>query len=630
MAKLLVDESMPLKNYNDYNLDTFQVLDPACGSGIFLVSAFKRLVQIWRLQNGMKSPDMLDLKQLLLKVYGVDKEESAVRLASFSLCLALCNELNPIDIINNLKFDDLREENLIHSDFFDCGQLKKGEFDLVIGNPPFKVGAIKNYSPYWVYENKKIKIPQGQIALKFLTDSVPYLKPAGLLCLIIKSSGLLYNSTSENFRNLLFSKLDVVQILDFTALARNKSLWDNGADVATAAIFLKNRPPDFKKNILHLTFRRTRGTKERIVFEIDDNDLHFVDRPTAIASKYIWKNNLLGGGRIRNVIDKFCADTFKDYLEETKCVVGEGYKAGSKGNLNPDFIYEMKTLPTVCIREDGIDLDGLETMPMEITFEKIPPEEVFTSPNIIIWENIGQNRLPIHLNTTSFSFQHKIVGISNPDDSGILTDIMASFKEYNDFYRFFIYATSGQLLVNLNTAILKTDIMRLPFLTKEMERQPTRMDNNIIQDVNIYMQDFLRHGERSKAVKPIPHKEMEFVFSNYGTQFSNTLNLVYEGRGKKFRLSDVITLDYSFIATVFKYDSNSGRPDFHSGKLKTSLTEITEWDISNQLSVNRIVKLYPKEDTIVLIKPNQYRYWLSLAAYRDADKCFSDLSKMGY
>ena len=64
LAKLLVDECIPLKNYERFELDTFTILDPACGSGIFLVIAFKRLVQIWRLQNNMKSPDIDDLKPL--------------------------------------------------------------------------------------------------------------------------------------------------------------------------------------------------------------------------------------------------------------------------------------------------------------------------------------------------------------------------------------------------------------------------------------------------------------------------------------------------------------------------------------------------------------------------------------
>ncbi|MEA3496596.1 MAG: N-6 DNA methylase, partial [Bacteroidota bacterium] len=282
LAKLLVDESLPLTKYKKINIDTYKVLDPACGSGIFLVTVFKRIVQIWRLQNNMEFPNISVLQNILRNIYGVDYEEQAIELASFSLSLALCNELQPIEIINKLKFDDLRKSNLIYSDFFEsANKLKDAKFDLIIGNPPFRRGAIKNYSNFWEYKNNKVKIPQGQIALKFLSESITHLKEKGLLCLIIKSSGLLYNSTSTEYKKVLFSNFNVVQIFDFTALARNKSLWDNDADVASASIFLKNEKPNIDNNILHLTFRRTKATRERIVFEIDDYDLHFVDRITA-------------------------------------------------------------------------------------------------------------------------------------------------------------------------------------------------------------------------------------------------------------------------------------------------------------------------------------------------------------
>jgi len=185
LAKLLIDECIPLKKYINIDLKNFAILDPACGSGIFLVVAFKRLVQIWRLQNNMATPTIKVLKSILKSIYGVDKEEQAVRLASFSLSLALCNELNPVKILNELKFDDLTEENLILSDFFECKSIKDKKFDLVIGNPPFVRGAISNYSNVWELENKKVKIPQGQIALKFLSESFSFLKENGLVCILL-------------------------------------------------------------------------------------------------------------------------------------------------------------------------------------------------------------------------------------------------------------------------------------------------------------------------------------------------------------------------------------------------------------------------------------------------------------
>lgn len=632
LTKLLIDESLPLKKYKTFDLENYKILDPACGSGIFLVIAFKRLVQIWRLQNEMKSPELADLKKILRNIYGVDKEEQAVHLASFSLCLALCNELNPIEIINKLKFDDLRENNLIESDFFTCEKIKGEKFDLVIGNPPFNRGAIKDYSQFWEFEEQKVNIPQGQIALKFLSESLPYLKEKGLLCLIIKASGLLYNTSSETYKKALFSNFNVIQLLDFTALARNKSLWDNGADVASAAIFIRNEKPNFKNNILHLTFRRTKATKERIVFEVDDYDLHFINRQIAIENNFIWKNNLLGGGRITNLIEKTqTINSFNNYLDQNNCVPGEGYIIGTKGKLNPNFIYKIPTLPTEAITEKGIDYSQLEEIDKKTKFVKVSQEVIFNAPNVIIWENIGEKKLPVFYNETSFSFKHKLIGIgSATGDKNVLKSIVQSFQKHSNFYRFYIYATSSQVLINLNTAILKTDLMELPFITGSEKSIFSSFDNNIISDVNEYMQDFIRHGESSKALKPILHNKLESFLSNYGVEFSSVLNLIYEDKRKKFRLSDVVNLNNSFVATIFKYDSSSKETVFHSDNSKLNLKELTDIEISKHLTVNRIIKLYPQKDTIVFIKPNQYRYWLSLIAYRDADKCFSDLSKMGY
>ena len=82
------------------------------------------------------------------------------------------------------------------------------------------------------------------------------------------------------------------------------------------------------------------------------------------------------------------------------------------------------------------------------------------------------------------------------------------------------------------------------------------------------------------------------------------------------------------FATVFKYDTIISEPKFHKDFSKLGIEELTNNEISSQLSINRIIKLYPQKDTIVFVKPNQYRYWLSLTAYRDADKCFSDFSKL--
>lgn len=652
LARLLVDEAMPLKSYNEIDLETYKVLDPACGSGIFLVIAFKRLVQWWRLQNGIEKPrEVADLKKLLKCVYGTDKEEQATRLAAFSLCLALCDELSPMQIISKLKFDDLTQSNVLHTDFFidelkakdehdvlliekqkaNYKKLTDIKFDLVIGNPPFKTGGITNYSNIWKYEEEKVKIPQGQIALKFLSESLPFLKDNGIQCLIIKSSGLLYNSSSAGYKKLLFSKLNVIQIFDFTALARNGSLWDNGADVASAAIFLRKSNPDFKKNILHVTFRRTNATKERLVFEIDDYDLHFVNRDTAINSNYIWKTNLLGGGRIKTVIDKSKQfDSLNDYCKKQDCIIDEGLEIGSKGQKQFEYIYDLPFLPTEAVSEDLLDLSKLCKIEKDIKFSKLSETgSMFMSPNLIIWESIGENRFPIFLNNVSFSFKRRLISIKSiKNDVKLLNSIKESFDANYLFYKFFMLATSGETLINRNNTFLLKDLKMIPFIKED--NTFSNYDVNIIDNVVNVQSDFFIHGEASIAMKAISSIEIESIIRNYGNEFSSVLNLMYEENSKTFRLDEVVSIDDSFIATVFKYDDNSNEKVKYSTQLGLDLAGLTHHQVSQHLSSNRIVKLYPQKDTIVFVKPNQYRYWISLIAYRDADKCFADLSKAGY
>lgn len=634
LAKLLVDECIPLKKYKEFDVQNFKVLDPACGSGIFLVIVFKRLVQIWRLQNDMKSPELRDLKAIMHNLYGIDKEEQAVNLASFSLVLALCNELKPVKIINELKFDDLRKDNVVRSNFFDWINIRKIEFDLIIGNPPFRRGALDKSSNIWNYEGKKIQIPQNQIALKFLSESIPFLKDSGLLCLIIKSSSLLYNTSSEKYKKILFSNFNIIQLFDFTALARNNSLWDNGTDVATTAIFLRNEKPDIRKNILHLTFRRTKATIERITFEIDDYDLHFVNRNTAINNHFVWKNNLLGGGRIKGLVQKFETSTkLKEYLKLNNYIISEGYIKGNNGKHKPQYIYTMKTLPTEAITENLIDYSKLDPIDRETTFVQMPPEILFTAPNIIIWENIGEERLPVFFNKRTFSFKDKLIAIaSNKKDISKIESLYKLFDKHNDFFRFYIFASSSQLLVNKNTSILLKDVQSLPI---ELDDSPplsclSSIDKNIIKDVNTTMQLFLRNGENSDAIKPIKAKEFEKIMIKYGEEFSEAINQIYGKESRRFRLSKVIELENSFIATVFRYDDNNSKPQFHKDLTELNLPELTDYSISAQLTSNRILKLYPAKDTVVFIKPNQLRYWIPLIAYRDADKCFSDFVKAGF
>ena len=630
LVKLLVNEAMPLNESPD-NLSDFRLLDPACGSAIFLVVAFKRLVQWWRKNNNYATPKLNDLKLLLNSVYGVDLDPKAVQISIFSLCISLCDELSPKEIWDDLRFENLEGNRIFHNDFFKWKREipRELQFNVIIGNPPFKYDDKKNY--LWKpKENCNVQIPRNQIALRFLSESLDLLKDKGLSCLIVKSSPLLYTNSkiAGKYLQTLSCNFNINQIFDFTLLARNGVLWD-GADVDTAAIFVTNEHPDYNRNVLHAIFRRTKANKERIYFEIDKYDLHFILRNEVYDNPYIFKINLLGGGRINQLIKKCLEyDNWASYLKKQNCDWVEGFIAGNqeKSNLEPEYMYQLKVLPTDAFKENKIDTTKLEPIHRNTKFRSFPKDEIaFRHPNILIKKNIGNvEHIPIFLNKNiDFAFKDKIIGVySQTRNIDVLSRIYNLFIKNMDVLRFFSLVTSAQALITKNTVLLKEDIGRLPFSDKDFILDTT--EKNVIIDVLEYTQYFIRRPETAEALTPLKDINKEIGF--YGQEFSNTINELYADGGNSFKLTDIIQFEKeNLLGALFSYDEKEN-VDFKitSEKEVTQIDGLINFDINESLTATRIIQYYAP-NKVLFVKPNQKRYWLASIAYRDADSVFADI-----
>ena len=342
LVNTLLDDSncIPLSNYQQTD---FKVIDVSCGSGIFLVSAFKRFVKRWRYRQFKETGQLIhptaDVMLSIIKnnIFGVDIKEGAVRLTVFSLCLALCDEITPKEIWTELKFDDTFQTNFKHQNFFAfLNDAPKSHWDLVVGNPPFE--ELKTTSSEYkeivrlnceIESNLKNGIyPRIHIALMFLDQAMKLVKEAGILCLIMPSAPLLYNN-SLTFRKNFFTRFQVLQVLDFTNLDIFRKV-----DVPTAAIYVQKTNNNPKQSITHLTARRTKVADEKLFFEVDSYDFHYISQIDALTDKHVWKCNLLGGGRLRHLVDRLSElRNIEKYIEEKDWICGEGYIIGTKGKL---------------------------------------------------------------------------------------------------------------------------------------------------------------------------------------------------------------------------------------------------------------------------------------------------------
>ena len=75
--------------------DSPRVLDPACGSGIFIVEAFRRIVRYKKSFENF-APDFQNLTKILAEqIRGIELNREAARVAAFSLYIALLDFLDP-------------------------------------------------------------------------------------------------------------------------------------------------------------------------------------------------------------------------------------------------------------------------------------------------------------------------------------------------------------------------------------------------------------------------------------------------------------------------------------------------------------------------------------------------------
>lgn len=638
IVSTLVDESMPLSNPRE----SFKVIDVSCGSGIFLVKAYKRIIQWWRYIKWMETgelvkPSLTDLKSLLTRnIYGVDIEQDAIRLTVFSLALALLDEVN-LDppTWQKLRFPDLSEKNIRTQEFFEfITDNPSNDYDLVIGNPPFnppKNSDAKTPSNGDYFESlnqsydysSEIKIPDDNPALHFLVQAMKLLKPGALLCMIQPAGPLLYQR-DEEFKSKLFNCYNLLQVLDFTKLA--DVLWGR-KNIATAAVFLQNSVPD-DREVVHIIANRTFSNVNRLFLELDHYDFHVVPKSSIYGNTGIWKSNLLGGGRIVALIERLSElRTLGKFLKEKKIVgwvKGEGYI--EKGDKNKaDYITGKPFLPTEAFNEEGINWKAVNPACELRYFHRPRRKELYSGPRLLIRKILGKNKLISTYTEKYLSFLSDIFAISAPENQKNDLKRVSDFVESNgSLLRFYILATSSRVKINKATSLYDEDIEHIPYPENLAEAKLSFTEKILVEDSLKFV--FPSDGEK-KLIAPAGEKGIR----SFSDVFSRTLNSVYQTDGKSFQLFKILDTG-TYYALHFEYTSSNCRaPLENTSNLENYIREIipTERKNGKRTHTQRVLKVFGK-DTIILAKPKQMRYWLQSIAFRDADETFADYFKSRY
>jgi hypothetical protein len=215
--------------WKDYlaSLRAFTVVDPACGSGAFLIAAFELLAREYRgvvelLATLGETIDFDPFDEIVTKnLYGVDINAESVEITRLALWLKTARNKHRLqNLESTIKIgDSLINDKKWTERPFDWREafpdvFARGGFDVVIGNPPYvRMELIKAVKPY-LEKNYVVAADRTDLYAYFFEQGVRILKDGGRLG-FISSSTFFRTGSGENLRTFLGDNVAIEAVIDF-------------------------------------------------------------------------------------------------------------------------------------------------------------------------------------------------------------------------------------------------------------------------------------------------------------------------------------------------------------------------------------------------------------------------------
>ncbi|MDB6028022.1 MAG: type restriction-modification system methyltransferase subunit [Verrucomicrobiales bacterium] len=528
LAELVVDiatEKMP-------SLLGKRFLDPSCGSGIFLVILFHRMAEEWRRIHSQKrneNDDAYNLRRTLAlrdslstSFCGVDRDGTACMVACFSLYLAFLDQLEPRNIWNLQRtlgkkgtekvlppLMDRPDEGqpvshppILKADFFKVTPAQLGEFDLIVGNPPWigrnqsgkqvaeqwLIAMGKNaQNPYlaeWlasVSKNRPKKavrkarfFPQDQSAVGFMWKSPVHSKETGRICLLLPSR-VLMNNNMDAFQTAWFKRFQVGGIWQ---LADYRRILFSGAKCPAVIIqYQKSPPTEENPKLRYLTPKAERLDPRTGCLFILPDDVKTVETNELVrAAKQgrtftVWKKHFWGTDRDIRLVDRLLNMPLLGLIagevrDKKRWFKGQGFQPKNKDTKKPTPIFWKKTDRFLDARNNRPDLILLrdDTVAIRDRFKsglhRSREAEIYSPPLVLV--NQGCTRFvfsdfPVLFQDSLQSFSTSKKDVDDEDLLLFLTAVLNS-----PLSAYFFFHVSANLGIERDKVHLE-ELLLLPF-----------------------------------------------------------------------------------------------------------------------------------------------------------------------
>lgn len=466
-----------------------RVLDPACGSGIFLVESFRRMVRhVWAEQNGKRVSRPQLRKILREQIAGIDINEEAVRVAAFSLYLAYLHYQEPREIneertlpyLNWVPEEERRRRQkqkpgavffdvLLHANAFEAvsgafpaevtRRFGPGSATVVVGNPPWGYPKKEDEDGQkalaqtlkWCDAKKDRPVGDKELSQAFIHLTLALLQDQGRAGLLV-SSGVFFkhHPNSRDFRRVWLNSAQLDHVVNF---AHVRQIFFSGPQRVTQSIspFIsvvfekKIAGPSPDSSFEYWSAKRTAMIENTKCVVLNRGDMHWLSQRDCLVDERLWKIYWWGGHRdettIRSLSRFSNLKSLHDIVPTASIQPGQGFKVANK-SVRAEWLKNYQELPAESLRRYGaFDEDLLRDIPNMV--ERRGVEDVYHGHRLLVGQGIRAGGLiAARLETRKYAFRNSIHGVRLKGlEPWQEATIIAVF--WSSLARYFYFTTSG-------------------------------------------------------------------------------------------------------------------------------------------------------------------------------------------
>ena len=649
------------------------VLDLTCGSGVFLVEAFRRLVRR-KTRGGAPSREVIR-ETLYQQVYGVDVSEAAVRIAAFSLYLAAL-ELDPHpQPPEALRFEPLQGQTLLAGDALTIERTPAGravlmtdsggtrKFDVIVGNPPWSYQGKAGTEARRAVKLKAPLQPRGR-SLDFVARARDFAHDRTRFGMILSATPFFGRSdTAARAVRDTVEALAPVTLINLSDLS--KWLFPRAKMPAVALLARHRRQPEDRLTLVQA--RWSPGGERSHAVEIAPSDVATLPIASWKRHAGLFKAAFLGRRPDLLLLDELWEkqEPFEARLNEIGVPLRTGLTFGDRGR-DATFLKGLPFARPQAVGPFSLPIDALPAFDGGGA-ESPRPRGVYRAPLLLVREFLkGSPRAVVAVAERDVVFPDSCYGASfsgtRPDAAylaaGVLGSALASwyFLMTGSTFGLWIRRLKRKDVAMMPAPALDRGIeseagRRIVRLVRALHRRtPAAGDWNALDDAvfDLYELDdadrivvrdgLLRAGwqwkpGRDRSVEPAGADDLR----QYASAFLSTMDAWLSASNRRRMRAEIyeVAPDAPHRVVRFVLEDRPGpsvvdvvAPDGPLRAVLARIGERTEARISEELVGVRELRVHAR-DEVSVIKPAARRNWLGVRGLEDADAVVRDGARGG-